>query len=764
MALIDDVRSICDRLAAKGWAKLFKIHGLDIKSADLSAELARELPGVDRSVPGFDDFAAEGGRGIEPGAPSRSLLYHALASMNVQSFPAAAGRPAVDLGEFPTLADLEVVENYVFSSWKPALSELTGLADGRPMAIVVFATEYRPGVDTVHRKHADLCFSRTGVARVGTDAPHYDPAARGFQPWKSGDGDHALRVLPAKYSAWIAVQSKGNARRFGPMRALPDDAQRDFWVPLYKLFDGDECIQGFDLKVSFAAHHVNEKLRRIHLEFARRGFDGGWRAPEIDEPPFRFTEGIAALSKGAKDGSGLLVPSVHRRLVDAAEFRGQPLTFVVPKEDAIQSRSKFLPTLEISQLARGVRAAPEYVHVRTAPGEAIEDLNELPDPAARVGAAGYRALHYVDYTGDGWVDVECPQLRSQFPRFIAAYSIVAAPDFFFNTDQRQLMEWWLQRAPERLRDFLWGSAPEALSDGRLPPNLKLNNVDFRPGDAGVPAARFRAEDETVTSIVGLPRRSPVRGRPLTAARRNRHNALPDGASGVFAPGWDVSLGRTEATLHLSAYGLGSPFPEDAKLCAALSAFWPSASPDAGRSFSRNFATVAPLTDEEIGTTGRLPWDGVAGPRVVAAQGAPAVVEYASFDHVDYVASALAGKFSIKLVGRISTDEYVARVLAMARAYRALGVQVPADKGAWRVLSFAKVRPSDADVQGAFADTGATLSGDLFRFEVFRPSGEPRPAGLRSQHVSMADRRKVLVGGDAIVLVHRNGEWGVVHGA
>jgi hypothetical protein len=31
---------------------------------------------------------------------------------------------------------------------------------------------------------------------------------------------------------------------------------------------------------------------------------------------------------------------------------------------------------------------------------------------------------------------------------------------------------------------------------------------------------------------------------------------------------------------IAAYGLGSPFPEDAKLCAALNSFWPAVAPDA----------------------------------------------------------------------------------------------------------------------------------------------------------------------------------------
>ena len=38
---------------------------------------------------------------------------------------------------------------------------------------------------------------------------------------------------------------------------------------------------------------------------------------------------------------------------------------------------------------------------------------------------------------------------------------------------------------------------------------------------------------------------------------------------MFAPGWDVSLDKKNSVEHLAAYGLGSPFPEDSKLCPPL---------------------------------------------------------------------------------------------------------------------------------------------------------------------------------------------------
>lgn len=768
MALIDEVAAVCRRLAPGGWGRLFARHGLDIASSDLARELRRRLRRIDRTLPGFEDFTEEGQRGIEPGSPARSLLYHGLASPHVLQVDGE------DLQELPTLRDLEVVENYVFGAQPPSLQGLSALAAGAPLALVVFATEYRTAVDTVHRRHADLCFSRTGVARVGTHEPLYDRRARGFMPFVEGE-DHAMRVLPARYAAYIAVQRQGDPASFGPMRfnfraqhpelfgtGVGDDARRLFWVPLHKLFSGPECLQEFNLDVSLEAHHLNEKLRRVHLELIRQGHDTGWSRSDLDEPPFRFTEGIAAFSTEAEHGAGLLVPTPHSRLVEPATFRGQPLTFRVPPNPG----SDFSPSFGIAPGPRGARRAPEYVHVRHVPGgqvpgitRPVANLNDLPDVEEVARAGGYRAQHYLDFSGDGWVVAVCPQLRAELPRSVPAYSLVTAPDFFFTCDQRELMDWWVERVPSALRDFLWETPPLTLSDERMAPNLQLN----APGPAGTAGAGFRPEDETVTAIVSLPQARRVRQRPLRPAPKARHVYLPDAASGVFAPGWDTSFDLSGGTLHLSNYGLGSPFPEDAKLCAALSTFWPSVSPDTGRSFSQLFPTVSPLTDEELGQTGSLPWDGVPGPRVVEAGGVQ-VVEYASFPHVDYVESALANRFTLNLTGQVSTHRYMARVLAMARAYRALGVTTPATKRNWNVLSFRELRPDEPELQAAQAEAGTVLGGDLFRFEMYRPVPAPlQPADHRRVYVGLSSRTVLLVGGSPSLLVKAGtGPWRAVH--
>src|SRR4051794_1958321 len=99
MALIDDVKAACDRLAPLGWRNvLLAVTGgqLDIQkptAAALKTELAKNLTAIDRTIAGFTDFALSGASAIKAGSPANSLLYHALASPNVKG----------GLSGFPTL-------------------------------------------------------------------------------------------------------------------------------------------------------------------------------------------------------------------------------------------------------------------------------------------------------------------------------------------------------------------------------------------------------------------------------------------------------------------------------------------------------------------------------------------------------------------------------------------------------------------------------------------------------------------------------------
>ena len=114
--LMDGVSAACRRLAPLGWGQMLKDATggqLDIAAADLKGELSKPLA-IDRAYPGFGDFAASATRAIEPGNPDRSLLYHAFAAPTV-----VADKSGAELGGFPTLAEIDALENYVYGVEPP---------------------------------------------------------------------------------------------------------------------------------------------------------------------------------------------------------------------------------------------------------------------------------------------------------------------------------------------------------------------------------------------------------------------------------------------------------------------------------------------------------------------------------------------------------------------------------------------------------------------------------------------------------------------
>ena len=776
--LIEGVRGACERLARAGWGDLLASHGLDVGADNLAVELARPLPRIDRALPGFEDFAWEGERGIEPGSPARSLLYHAFASPQVVS--GAGG----ELSDFPTAAEIEAVESYVHGAAPPSVEELRARAGGAELAIVMFASEYRPAIGTVHGRHADTCFARTGIARIGTAAAEWDGRRRGYMPGVAGDG-HRIRVIPCRYAPYVAARLPGAKGLHGPARfreredlAGPGagalarervgDAERSFWIPLHKLFAGRECIRGLDLTVRLSAKHVNEKLRRVHLFFLTNGHNGGWCEPAISSRPFVLREGIAELSEAPDDGAGLLMPVVHERLVEAAEYEGKPLTFTVPSTTPATAWYLYPrepgsgSSLTLAARPSEARTAPEYLHVRhkLEDGHRV-DLNELPDMPDVVAEGNYEALHYVDYTGDGWVAADCPELALDLPRRLPAYSLVATPDFFPAVKQSDLTEWTDESVAPDLRETIWPGVPgrpEALADQRLAADLALDQAGFDPADG------------TMTAIVGPHGSGGGRLTRVDAERTTRSTMLPDGAAGVFAPGWDASYDRTPETKRndesgidpgvtfLNTYGLGSPFPEDAKLCAALSSFWPAVAPDITRTFepSARYATATPLTDEVIGLDGGTPWDGVEPPRVDREN---QEVEYTALNYGDYVQTALDNGFHLTEIAATTLDDYAARTLTMARVYAALGARTTQEKVRWVVLSFRRADPGDADLRAACTATGRTLHPEqTYRFELFERVGKSSPGQRPHRRVVSFEATRLAFSDPAVVLLRTGEKW------
>ncbi len=790
MALIDEIKTLCDKLANNGWDKLFDQFGMKIKSnstLDLKSFLEDDITIPDTNVGnpaifGFEDVPLGNLHGITQGDPARSLLYHALAS------PSVISTEAIPLTYFPTLAEIELVENYVYGINLKSIDEILDSDLGDEFAVVVFAYEYRTAQNTPHKNHADMCYSRTGISRVGTTEPHYDKEQRGFVPHVDTDDvhddDHVIRVLPSRYAAFIAV--KNTKKRISPMSPQIDDLGLDFWIPIHKLFDGDECIAEIPLNISLNTLHVNEKIKRIHKEFSRLDISNQYTDEILDKTPFTFTDGIAEFSKQVlKFGKHLLVPFQNNLIDVAKDEDNKNISFKVPlNHNRVFSTSLLIDSVSNSDDTGELRHAPEYVNVRHEIDDGAEinlnnTIDTISDLQFKVSSGDYDALHYVDYTGDGWIKSEYNQeLKIHVPISLPAYSLVSAPDFFPYADQHEIFEWSKSLSKEQ-RDEIWRTDPVPLSDMRIAPNFELPN------------SSFDFNDKTFTAIVSsskIPdviRNFDIEKIPHT----HRHRWLPDGAAGVFAPGWDISVDSMvdddtvdddddkKNIVHLAAYGLGSPFPEDAKLCALLSTFWPAASPDIARTFDP-FAgpvdllrTVSPLTDDELGLTDKPSWDGIVGPKKLSSN----TIEFPSLEHADYVDSALNKKFSLALTSKVDFVEYTRRALNMNRVYHAISKELPLEfqnlqnsKRFIRVLSFTKLdtetdeltQAQTDELKKAQNDSKSNLDGVIYRLEMFVSPGlnEIQPEHESKRHIEVVKSWIVFAGDNDVLIKPDDGIW------
>jgi hypothetical protein len=722
MSLIDDVKTICDRLAPLGWRDLLLAvtnNSLDISqptTTKLKSALKTPVGSIDRSKKGFEDFNQIGIQGITPGSPSNSLLFHALASPQVH--PTATGMPSPVPTNYPTLDELDAIENFIYS----LVADRSDLSDA---IVAVFAYQYREGSRTTHLRHADFAFSRTGVARVGTTRPHYDPARRSFWVIPAGGGDE-LPVLPARYAAFLARRAKPGAA--GSIQGIHKGADDDDFVfPLHKLFNGKECLAGMNLQIIFAEFHRNEKLRKTHrLEDSVGGLPV---PPGFDVSKFSYirdsSNGGNLASLEAIGASTLVVPTPGAALVrtvaqiNSITGKDQLVHFIVPKVRTIRKRpTRFADsTLEIPAFGED-RLSPEYVNIRhqidpNGPVNQIPtDLNalEASEFASAMANGDYAAAHFTDDAADGCVEATVTGLTPAAEN-LPAFSLITAPDFFPLADQFEVET---DRTIARV---------EPLSKGRLPVNPSL------PRPSNPTSFAFDRAYKTVTAIVGADAMGPevkVTGHPNRMV-----SFLSDASSNVFAPGWDTSRSRDAQGPFLTTYGLGSPFPEDAKLCAALASFWPAVAPDNGRTFgNQGFDNQLPMLDEELGfhpnhervKSGEIlshpGWDGEFGP-FYEKVGNKFYVNYAAIARVDYVSNAMANRIRVSLTSEVQSEELIARHQALNACKRVLRLSPKPN------LCLVVVRKIDD--WSTFGPAVPALRGAGFLFEFAELTGSPRSA-------------------------------------
>jgi hypothetical protein len=711
-----------------------------------------------RATQGFEDFG--GLRLIEPGKPALSFLYFALASPRV--------RLPHDSNEenYPSLGQLESLENFIY-----ALQPVTDLGiQHRKYTLAVFAYEFRPGPKTPHRQHADMVFSRTGVSRVGTVHHHWNRSERRFSntPRDSAvqqASPQSAAVTPARYALFLAEIVKSDSAQLIGKNA--GDRNHQFLLPVRKIVNGDPILEGRTLV--FQQYHRDEKLARL---LTIRGLKGqpirlpAHTAFQTTQPPFlrvtctssdgkplpyttdNTTGTDQQLVSLVQTGSSVLLEPCPAPLVREATqlINGvrERLRFRVP-EFATHLRSELNnrryttlklienPALEAAAFYTddilygegrktttfiAPRNGPTFVNIRYKvsedDGNTVTHLGpgcEIPEWEKCIQDGGYWAALFQDNLCDGCVTAGLsgkaakPSVIEELlvTPILPAFSLVSAPDFMELVDGVDLKDYdnhFLEGGTEIVSGARVRANPNLLLPGTDKPAFPLT---FSAHEGVAKASAF-----TVTAVVsGLPIRS---GQSVPRDYAST-NSLPDTASNVFAPGWDITYSNINADIksfYFASFGLGSPFPEDMKLCAAANGMWPASSPDAARTFQpslgevitslsgavlnrwgRRPGTAVPLFDQELGfhpdsaavkhyKQAPIPgWDGEHGPFLAMESGlseaSKFIINFTDIRRADYVQNIFSqtNQMRIGALQALDTNEIIRRMGALQRCIEKL---------------------------------------------------------------------------------------------
>lgn len=721
----------------QGWSDYIKnTLKVDVDlSAGTSAEtLQQPLSGTRTwsKISGLEDFA--GNKLIEPGIPEESLLYHLMASPRVKS---------ASFQQYPGLEQLEALENYIYSLIN---LESYPFQNRDNVYLTVLAYEYRPGLKTppyyqnylAKPKAARMVFSRCGVARIGTDPLNYDAENRLFTNEPKGANKKNVAVTAARYGLFLVELVDATDGRLKIMNRQQEEAQgkspRRFVCPIAKIADGDA------FQIEYGHHHVNEKLYRLsQYRYKDHAIDFNKNLDLQREPFIRVDSSNPALAKNDEPmvqteqiGASLLVASAPNDLIRFAYQDDKLLSVPVPEGWAKRMHTnrrhsamklpnengKEVTNVILSDVIfrrarrvtsfRSPKIAPLFLNIKFEADSSADSGYQHIDGASfpgttfedKIEEGGYQTIIFEDSICDGAIAARFVRqnpaamptiLQDKSQEILPAFSLVTAPDFFPYIDSNDIRASYKPgRGLNTDQDFFEGGTMN-LSGIRQRGNPALKNA-FTEAPAFARSLGDNPSFDTLTVVVSS-------GKDMNAsAERTVQNYerdfltssfLPDTGTGVFFPGWDVTYssepGKEQIkNPYIATYGLGSPFPEDMKLCAAANGMWPVTSPDAGRTFQGSLEafpvinlkpnTAIPLMDEEIGIHPNSPhvktystspgygWDGEQGP-FIQQHGEDLSVNYTDIGRADYLQNLLdpAVGFDMSQLRQLSSQEIIRRM-------------------------------------------------------------------------------------------------------
>lgn len=683
-------------LRSNGWTDHLKHSlgvNLELSGEELKKELIKELDSNKLAAlrqhesSGYDDFSGE--RLIQPGFPAYSLLFHTIASPRV--------RPE-GVREYLSLEQVDLLENYIYalSDWEQ-IKSIYKVGSNNDLVLAVFAYEYRTAFKTPHHAYADMVYSRTGIARIGNEPLHYDKLNR-CHTAKPGDESRVknVAVMPARYGLYIARKVKNNsislvksdAHKGNDSKDDRYDAGKFFLQPIRKIFN-DDMLTG-NAGIQFTEMHKSEKLQKLSLT---KGI-----TMKALKPKPRFSKDLVVQDEKIRNaGSSFLVISKHNDLIRPAREDGQILFFKVPKFVEKPYPNRYFTAfctqeVEDVELLEGSlhRIYNKYQAPRNQPlfvnitNKVTQDTTYAALPKTKDKAfenemkkGNYYAPLFEDSICDGSVNVDISSLKLDKLNGIAkkclpAFSIVTAPDFFPQVDPLDFEMYDISPGTSRKESHFYEGGVASLATARIKPNPKM--IDTKADSTADTYLAVLSGPLKEKSGISMQRQAVYKN-PASERGYEISGFLPDIASSVFAPGWDVTYCGLVNDIYIGTEGLGSPFIEDMKFCAALNGMWPATSPDAARTYQgsnepeyRN-PTAVPLLDHEIGISGDGPagktheswgWDGEQGPYLekVAAKWK---INFTDLGRADAVNNALDGKLDMSQLRKLKSTELINRM-------------------------------------------------------------------------------------------------------
>ena len=695
--LQSDFGQLLKWMKANGWTGYLQQAlgvNLELNGENLKKELIKELDAGKLSAlrqneqSGYDDFSGE--RLIQPGFPAYSLLHHTVASPRV--------RPK-GVKEFLSLSQIDLLENYIYAlcDWEQ-LRSLYQIKPNEEMVFAVFAYEYRTAFKTPHHAYADMVYSRTGIARIGNEPLHFDKVNR-CHTAKPADESRTknVAVMPARYGLYIARKVKHSSislvksvvYKGKDSKDDRNDAGKFFLQPIRKIFNDDVLVG--EAVIRFNELHKSEKLQKLSLA---KGI-----AMKNHKPKPRFSKDLIEQDNKIRNaGSSFLVISQHNDLIRPAREDGQILFFKVPKYAEAPYVNRYFTAfctqaVEDVELLQGNSNLQRIYNNYDAPRNKplfVNISNKVKDDTTfqaipktnshqfeeELKKGNYYAPLFEDSICDGSVHADTPSLNISKingigTKCLPAFSIVTAPDFFPQVDPLDFETFDIAPGLSKESHFYEGGVA-SLATARIKPNPKMINTKAdNTSDTYLAVLSGSLKQKTGISM----QRLAVYKNPSSERGYEISGFLPDVASSVFAPGWDVTYCGVRNDIYIGTEGLGSPFIEDMKFCAALNGMWPATSPDAARTYQgsneadyRN-PTAVPLLDREIGICADGPagkaheswgWDGEQGPYLENKAG-KWKINFTDLGRADAVNNALDGKVDMSQLRKLRSDELIARM-------------------------------------------------------------------------------------------------------